>query len=62
MSLPSVSKHPKVLSDADLVSYRKEGVKVYYTLKGELIFPLCRLVCEKLAEDQEKRETVHYSI
>lgn len=59
---PSVSKHLKVLADAGLLSRRKEGVKVFYSLKGELVFPLCQLVCEKLADDQENREIVDFSI
>ncbi len=62
MAQPSVSKHMKVLADADLVGRRKEGVKVFYALKGELMTPLCRLVCEKLVKDQEQREMVDYSI
>ena len=62
MAQPSVSKHLKVLADANLVRRRKEGVKVFYSLKGELFCPLCQLVCEKLAQEQEQRETVDYSI
>lgn len=62
MAQPSVSKHLKVLADADLVHRRKDGVKVYYSLKGELVSPLCRLVCEKLSQEQERRVMVDYSI
>ena len=59
---PSVSKHLKILADAEVVARRKEGVKVFYSLAGDLVFPLCRLVCAKLSEDQEKREMVDFSI
>jgi len=62
MGQPSVSKHLKTLADADVVARRKEGTKVFYSLKGELVFPLCRLVCAKLSEDQENRATVNFSI
>lgn len=62
MAQPNVSKHLKVLADAGLVQRRKDGVKVYYSLKGELVFPLCRLVCEKLSQEQEQRVMVDYSI
>ena len=62
MAQPSVSKHLKVLADSNLVRRRKEGVKVFYSLKGDLFCPLCRLVCEKLAMEQEQREIVDYSI
>lgn len=59
---PSVSKHLKTLADAGVVARRKEGVKVFYSLKGELVFPLCQLVCAKLSEDQENRANVNFSI
>jgi len=62
ISQPSLSKHLKILADAEVVVRRKEGVKVYYSLAGDLVFSLCRLVCGKLAEDQEKREMVDFSI
>ncbi len=62
ISQPSVSKHLRILADADVVARRKEGVKVFYSLKGELVFPLCSLVCAKLSEDQQKRPTVDFSI
>ena len=62
MVQPSVSKHLKVLADADLVGRRKDGVKVFYILKGELMTPLCCLVCEKLMKDKEQEELVDYSI
>jgi len=59
---PSVSKHLGILAGANLVERRKEGVKVFYSLKGEIVFPLCRLVCEKLSEDQQNRGMVDFSI
>jgi len=62
ISQPSVSKHLKILADAEVVVRRKEGVKVFYSLAGDLFFSLCRLVCGKLAEDQVKREMVDFSI
>lgn len=58
----SVSKHLKTMHEAGLLSRRKEGVKVFYALKNELVFSLCRLVCGKLDEEQRSREVVDFSI
>ena len=59
---PSVSKHLGILAGANLVTRRREGVKVYYSLQGEFIFPLCRLVCDKLSSDQQSRAMIDFSI
>ena len=58
----SVSKHLKLMFDTGLVSRRKEGVKVFYSLKDETVFSLCHLVCGKLNSDQKSREEIDYSI
>ena len=55
MGQASVSKHLKTMFDAGLLSRRKEGVKVFYGVKEELVFSLCRLVCGKLESDQRDR-------
>jgi DNA-binding transcriptional ArsR family regulator len=62
MGQASVSKHLKTMFDAGLLSRRKEGVKVYYSVKDELVFSLCRLVCGKLDEDQRGRAVVDFPI
>lgn len=58
----SVSKHLKLMFDAGFVSRRKEGVKVFYSLKDETVFSLCHLVCGKLKADQKSRGEIDYSI
>ena len=62
MGQASVSKHLKTMYDAGLLSRRKEGVKVFYSVKDELVFSLCRLVCGKLDDDQRGRGIVKFSI
>lgn len=47
----SVSKHLKTLHDAGLVARRRAGTKVYYRVAAELVFSLCRMVCENLRQD-----------
>lgn len=58
----SVSKHLKLMFDAGLLARRKEGVKVYYSMKDEMVFSLCHLVCGKLNADQKARGEIDYSI
>jgi ArsR family transcriptional regulator len=62
MGQASVSKHLKTMFDAGLLSRRKEGVKVFYGVKDELVFALCKLVCGKLDEDQRGRGEIDFSI
>ena len=45
-----VSHQLKVLKDADLVSTRKEGTKVYYSLKDEHVRELVMVVQEHVLE------------
>ncbi len=58
----SVSKHLKLMHGAGLLSRRKQGVKVFYAVKDELVFSLCRLVCGNLDEEQKGRAEIDYSI
>lgn len=58
----SVSKHLKLMYEAGLLGRRKEGAKVFYRVKEEMVFSLCKLVCGSLAERQHKREMVDFSI
>ncbi|MBK1830994.1 winged helix-turn-helix transcriptional regulator [Verrucomicrobiaceae bacterium R5-34] len=58
----SVSKHLKILFDAGLLNRRKEGVKVYYSVKGDFVYSLCRMVCQKLDEEQRGRGEIDFVI
>lgn len=44
----NVSKHLGILTRAGMVSRRKEGLNVYYSISDPVIFELCDLVCNKL--------------
>ena len=44
----NVSKHLKIMAKAGLVSRRKEGLYVYYTIADPSISGLCLLVCGQL--------------
>ncbi len=44
----NVSKHLGILSDAGMISRRKEGLKAFYVISDRQIFKLCDLMCSKL--------------
>lgn len=55
----NVSKHLKILLDADLVKRKKEGNYVRYSIAEPLIFDLCALVCRQVeTAAAEKLRTV----
>ena len=45
-----VSHQLKILKDADLVNTRKEGTKIYYSLKDEHVEELLKVVLEHVLE------------
>ena len=57
-----VSKHLKALHEGGLLGRRKEGVKVFYFLEGDFVFSLCRMVCERLDEEQKGRNAIDFVI
>jgi ArsR family transcriptional regulator len=44
----NLSRHLQVLSAAELVRRRKEGLFVYYALAGADVLRLCELMCGRL--------------
>jgi len=49
----NVSKHLKLLHQAGIIARQPQGVSVYYSVSDPLIFDLCELVCQRLAERLE---------
>jgi len=54
-SQANVSKHLKVMLQAGILHRRSAGTSAYYSVKDELIFQLCNLVCDRLAERIEQQ-------
>lgn len=54
-SQANVSKHLKVMLQAGILHRRCEGTSAYYSVKDDLIFVLCNLVCDRLAERIEQQ-------
>ncbi len=44
----NISKHLGVLSSADLVSRRREGTNIFYSISDAAVFDICRTVCDSL--------------
>lgn len=56
---PNVSKHLQLLYDGGLISRRKEGTSNFYAIRDPMIFKLCGLVCQSVAEkNQEEAEAL----
>jgi DNA-binding transcriptional ArsR family regulator len=53
-SQANVSKQLKHLYDAGILTRRKDGTQVLYGISDEMVFELCRTVCEKLNRDAVK--------
>lgn len=54
-SQANVSKHLKVMLQAGILSRRTEGTSAYYRVEDPLIFDLCNLVCDRLAQRIEQQ-------
>lgn len=54
----NVSRHLQTLAEAGVVSRRKEGLLVYYSVADPTIFELCELVCGSLEKQLAQRATL----
>lgn len=57
----NVSRHLQTLADAGMVSRRKEGLQVLYSIADPSIFQLCDLVCSSLEKQMAKRATLFHA-
>lgn len=57
-SQANVSKHLGVLSAERMVSRRKEGLFVFYSIADPTLAAICMLVCSKLQQDESAHERV----
>ncbi len=55
MSQPNASQHLAVLRDGGIVTTRRSGTSVYYSLRGQKILRAIDLMREFVAEDLESR-------
>ncbi|MGB5632583.1 MAG: metalloregulator ArsR/SmtB family transcription factor, partial [Waterburya sp.] len=50
----NLSKHLKMLTEAEILSRQPQGVSVYYEIQDPMIFELCELVCDRLYERMQQ--------
>jgi DNA-binding transcriptional ArsR family regulator len=50
---PNVSKHLRVLQDAELLKRRQQGNTVYYSIADAMVFELCEMICSRLRDRLE---------
>lgn len=46
---PNISKHLQILFDAGLVSRKRSGNSIFYSIADPVVFKLCDLVCRSAA-------------
>lgn len=46
----NVSRHLKILTQADILLRRTDGVSAYYEIANKKLFNLCEFVCKELIE------------
>ncbi len=56
-SQANVSKHLRLLREADLVTRRQEGLYAYYRINDPMLAALCVLVCSQVSEVPDAPET-----
>ena len=63
-SQANVSKHLKLMLQAGIVQRLAEGTSAYYSVEDELIFELCNLVCDRIANriEQQARHFRNFSM
>lgn len=54
----NVSRHLQTLADAGLLTRRKAGLQVFYSIADPSIFPLCELVCGSLEKQHAERADI----
>lgn len=51
----NVSKHLKILAQANIVQRQQQGVCVYYRIASAFVFDLCELVCDSLSLQMQQQ-------
>lgn len=51
----NISRHLQTLTQANVLSRRKEGLQVFYQIADPTIFKLCELVCGSLEKQLSKQ-------
>lgn len=61
-SQANVSKQLKTLHEADLLHREQRGNQVFYSIKEQMVYELCEIVCDKLNRDARASAEIVYQI
>ncbi|MCB1062689.1 MAG: winged helix-turn-helix transcriptional regulator [Verrucomicrobiae bacterium] len=61
-SQANVSKQLKTLYEADLLHREQRGNQVFYSIKEEMVYELCAIVCDKLNRTARASAEIVYQI
>ena len=61
-SQDNLSKPLRILYDADLLIREQKGNQVFYSIKEDMVFKLCGIVCDKLNRNAQAGAENHYEI
>ena len=56
--IQNISQHVKILRDAGIVSMRRDGHKIYYSLEDKRIVEICDLMRDVLIEIMRKKASI----
>ena len=62
VSQGNMSKQLQLLYEAGVLEREKVGNQVFYSVRDELVMPLCELVCDKLNRDAKATAELNFSI
>ena len=54
-SQPNISKHLQALCQGGLISRRRDGLNIFYSIADPMVFKLCDLVCNSATEQTRAR-------
>jgi DNA-binding transcriptional ArsR family regulator len=54
-SQPNISRHLQALLQGGLISRRREGLNIFYSIADPMVFKLCQLVCSSATEQTRAR-------
>ena len=61
-SQANVSKQLKTLYEADLLHREQKGNQVFYSIKEQMVYELCEIVCDKLNRNARASAEIVYQI
>lgn len=62
VSQGNMSKQLQLLFDAGLLQRNKQGNQVFYSIRDDMVMPMCELVCDRLNRDVQGAASLSFQI